>query len=174
MEHGDVQSGLVINPKYPFLSASPDGCITCSCYEKSLIEVKCLYQCCDKIVSRRSCEWQGLLCDYGWWNILLDKINAYFYQVQYQLNACKIDLCYFNVWSPNEAVCVEITSDQSVFEEFFPTIDSFVIKAILLKVIVQYFTRKPQKGKKWPLVRILLYQCCNYIQWYFKWNLLYF
>ena len=48
LEHSDVNfdnCGLVVNPKYPFMGASPDGIITCSCHGKSLIEVKCPYNC---------------------------------------------------------------------------------------------------------------------------------
>lgn len=46
MDYSNVdckQSGLGVNPKYPFLGASPDGYVTCSCHGKSLIEVKCPY-----------------------------------------------------------------------------------------------------------------------------------
>ena len=59
-------------------------------------------------------------------------------------------MCYFVVWSPNEAVCVEIIRDLS-FEECLTIVDDFVTKAILPEVIGQYFTRQPQKTKKRPL-----------------------
>lgn len=144
MKHGDVkyiQSGLVVNPEYPFIGASPDGYITCSCHEKSFIEVKCPYRCHDKSVEEAMND--NDFC--------LTNNHVYYYQVQCQLNVCKINLCYFIVWSPNETVCVEITRDQSFVEKLLLTLDSFVTKAILPEVIGQYFTRKSQKGKKRPL-----------------------
>ena len=36
-------SGLVINPEYPFLGASPDGIVSCDCCGIGLVEIKCPY-----------------------------------------------------------------------------------------------------------------------------------
>ena len=153
MDHNDVDckpSGLVVNPKYPFLGASPDGYVTCSCHGKSLIEVKCPYRCHDKSLEAAVNDKDFCLTvEDG--EYYLDKDHAYFYQVQCQLNVCEIDMCYFVVWSPNEAVCVEIFRDQFFFEECLTIVDDFVTKAILPEVIGQYFTRQPQKTKKRPL-----------------------
>ena len=139
----------MVNPKYPFLGASPDGYFTCSCHGKSLIEVKCPYQCHDKSIEEAMNDKDFCLTmEDG--EYYIGKDHAHFYQVQCQLNVCEIDTCYFVVWSPNEVVCVEITRDQSFFEECLPIVDAFVTKAILPGVVRQYFTRQPhvQKVKK--------------------------
>ena len=50
MEYTEVnctQCGLVVNSKHPFLGASPDAWVTCSCHSNSLIEVQCPYRCQD-------------------------------------------------------------------------------------------------------------------------------
>ena len=36
-------SGLVLNPKWPHLGASPDGIVNCSCCGRGVLEVKCTY-----------------------------------------------------------------------------------------------------------------------------------
>ena len=36
-----VESGLIINPKYPHLGASPDGVVSCNCCGTFVLEVKC-------------------------------------------------------------------------------------------------------------------------------------
>ena len=37
-------SGLVVNPQYPFLVASPDALIECCCRDgKGIVEIKCLF-----------------------------------------------------------------------------------------------------------------------------------
>ena len=44
--HPDLQiqgSGLVINPQWPFLGASPDAIMTCKCYGTGVLEIKCPY-----------------------------------------------------------------------------------------------------------------------------------
>ena len=35
--------GLVINPKWPYLGATPDGKVSCTCCGKGIIEIKCPY-----------------------------------------------------------------------------------------------------------------------------------
>ena len=140
----------MINPKYPFIGASPDGYVTCSCHGKSLIEVKYPYRCCDKNIEAVANENDFCLTieDEEYY---LDNDHAYFYQVQCQLNVCKIDKCHFAVWSPNEVVCVEIIRDQLYFKERPTIVDDFVTKAILPEVIGQYYTRQPPKIEKHPL-----------------------
>ena len=34
-------SGLVLNPKWPHLGASPDGIVQCECCGRGMIEIKC-------------------------------------------------------------------------------------------------------------------------------------
>lgn len=36
-------SGMVINPLWPFIGASPDGTITCKCCGRGVLEIKCPY-----------------------------------------------------------------------------------------------------------------------------------
>ena len=35
------KSGLVINPKYPYIGASPDGVVSCMCCGDGLLKIKC-------------------------------------------------------------------------------------------------------------------------------------
>ena len=38
-----TDSGIVINPKWPFIGAVPDGIIDCYCCGKGVLEIKCSY-----------------------------------------------------------------------------------------------------------------------------------
>ena len=45
-KHDDLavtDSGLVINPQWPFIGASPDGVVECKCCGKGVLEIKCPY-----------------------------------------------------------------------------------------------------------------------------------
>ncbi len=45
-EHTNVTvhgSGLLINPHWPFIGASPDGIVCCTCCGKGTLEIKCPY-----------------------------------------------------------------------------------------------------------------------------------
>ena len=58
--HSDVtfdRCGLKLSKLHPFMGASPDGIVSCSCHEKSLIEVKCPYSC-NKQSLADLCRWQ--------------------------------------------------------------------------------------------------------------------
>ena len=36
--------GLVVDPKFPFAGASPDGLVSCSCCEAIVLEIKCTFK----------------------------------------------------------------------------------------------------------------------------------
>jgi len=38
-----LDGGLVINPEWPFIGASPDAVINCSCCGRGILEIKCPY-----------------------------------------------------------------------------------------------------------------------------------
>ena len=44
--HNDLtvaDSGLVINPQWPFVAATSDGIVDCKCCGKGVLEIKCPY-----------------------------------------------------------------------------------------------------------------------------------
>ena len=74
LRHSDVtfdRYELRLSKLHPFMGASPDGIVSFSCHEKSLIKVKCPYSC-------RLCRWQKSIClqqvDGG---LQLDKSHSY-------------------------------------------------------------------------------------------------
>ena len=42
-----AENGLFINPKWPFIGASPNGIVICECCPKCVLEIKCPYCHCD-------------------------------------------------------------------------------------------------------------------------------
>ena len=38
-----VPSGLIINPELPWIGASPDGMVTCTCHGDGVLEMKCQF-----------------------------------------------------------------------------------------------------------------------------------
>ena len=140
------QCGLVVNTEYPFLGASPDGIVYCACHGRSLLEVKCPYRCCLKPISEVEKDRNFFMKRSLHNNFELDKNHSYYYQVQCQLNICEIDACFFVVWAPDEIQIQKITRDVSFFEQCLPSVDAFLVKAILPEIIGCFFTkpRSPQ------------------------------
>ena len=110
LEHSDVNFdnyGLVLNTKYPLMGASPDGIITCSCYGKSLIEVKYPYNCNKQLFADLEGN-KGFCLKQINEKIQLDKAHSYYYQMQCQLKICELDTCYFVVWRSEEMHVEEV------------------------------------------------------------------
>ena len=62
-EHTDLtvhDSGLLINPNWPFIGASPDGVVSCACCGKGTLEIKCPY--CHRVESLASAASDGKFC----------------------------------------------------------------------------------------------------------------
>ena len=83
--------GLVINTKYPFLGATPDGSASCTCCGEHLLEIKCPYKYKDMNPS--------LICesDPNFYlkrdqsgEMYLDTAHQYYYQVQAE-KQCGLD-----------------------------------------------------------------------------------
>ena len=50
------QSGLLLDPANPFIGASPDGVVHCSCCGTGVLEIKCPYSCKEKQFGERAQE----------------------------------------------------------------------------------------------------------------------
>lgn len=155
MDHQDIkfeESGLVVNKDYPFIGATPDGIIHCSCHGTSLLEVKCPYSCRSKSIPEVADESTNFYLKPNEYNsVSLDTNHSYYYQVQCQLNVCNIDQCYFVVWAPDSVHIERIQRDSKFFSECLKSIDKLLVQAILPEVIGCYFT-KPSLG---PLALII-------------------
>ena len=87
-EHSDLSisdRGLVIDPRYPHLGATPDGFIIYSCCGSGVAEVKCSFCCTEKSFSEASSSYSFSLESTGDGNFKLKETHAYFYQIQLQM-----------------------------------------------------------------------------------------
>ena len=89
-----LDSGLILNPEWPFLGASPDGTVHCDCCGSGVVEIKCPY--ChhhDSALENQSCHVDNGDC------LQLDRWH-YYYQVQTQIFVSNVDYCDFCVCIP--------------------------------------------------------------------------
>uniref|UniRef100_A0A1X7UQB3 PHD-type domain-containing protein n=2 Tax=Amphimedon queenslandica TaxID=400682 RepID=A0A1X7UQB3_AMPQE len=94
-------SGLIINPLYPWIAASPNGISSCDCCGTKLLEIKCPYTIrdispvSDKALSNRTyCLTKGV--DH---QVMLSRKHKYYTQIQCQLPVADIDTCDFVCWT---------------------------------------------------------------------------
>lgn len=128
LEHSDMtfdRCGLRLNKLHPFMGARPDGIVSCSCHQKSLVEVKCPYSCSKQSLADYADGKKSFCLRQVDGDLKLDKNHSYYYQIQCQLHICEFQLCYFVVWNPEELDVEEINRDDSFFTELLPAVDRF-------------------------------------------------
>lgn len=89
-----AKSGLHVNPKFPFLEATPDGLVN----DDIDVEVKCPY------AGRNDIPKPGRKFPFLRYNsrndICINEHHPYYCQIQGQMTICECEACYFVVYCP--------------------------------------------------------------------------
>ena len=111
------KAGLLISTKYPFLGATPDGIVSCSCCGTGLLEVKCPF----KYRDSNPCE----INDTSFYLQIepdgtksLNQAHDYYYQVQGQMAIWSKTYCDFVCWTTKGHVVTRIQYNEAFFEGF--------------------------------------------------------
>ena len=163
------ESGLWLNSQWPYMGASPDGIVVCSCHGTGVCEIKVyfhyifidavfsaftrniyiyiLFQCphCHKdkenITDCAGVKGFCLVTDQED-GVKLDKDHAYYYQVQAQLHIMDVEFCDFIVWNENSLFIERILPDVEFWGEVIPKVERFFRHAILPEILGQKFTKQ--------------------------------
>ena len=141
--HDDLEvmsAGLFIDLHNPFIGATPDGIINCTCCGKGVLEVKCPLCFKEGLPEEETSNFCMTEIDSKW---TLKNDHAYYYQVQTQLNICQVKYCDFVVWTKKGVVIERIAADKEFFEGILDNIKSFFIYGMLPEIIGKWYTRKP-------------------------------
>ena len=125
MKHDNFKlsdTGLFIDHTNPFLGASPDGMVECSCCHKGVVEIKC-----------PNCYNQDLPDDNnafyminqkGTW--FLKRDHMYYYQVQLQLHVCDVSYASFVVWTESTVAIERIEMDNEFVMNVVENVRNFL------------------------------------------------
>ena len=138
-----TKSGLVINPAYPHLGATPDGIVQCMCCGKGVVEVKCPYNCKDKSFEIASDDSTFCLRSTTDSNFMLRTEHAYYYQVQLQMKVCEADYCDFVVWRPTEIAVIRIIPDKTFIDSAIDQATAFYKFGVLPELIGKWYSKIP-------------------------------
>ena len=136
--------GLVINPKWPYIGASPDGRISCDCCGNVVLEIKCPY------CSREGYLEETNIKDYK--KFFMEKVNSvwslkwchpYYMQTQTHLAVSDVNYCDFIVFTCNEMIIECIFPDTAFFEENLSKVEKFMKIGILPEILGKCFSRIP-------------------------------
>ena len=129
-EFESTLAGLVINPLYPYLRASPDGFTQCQC---------CAQPARDKM-SDRDCHPNDLKKRKGFFlnKQGLIRSNKYFTQVQGELMVCEKDFCDFVVWTPKGIFIQRIFMDICFRERLIKKLTAFYVEHFFPELITNH------------------------------------
>ncbi len=133
-----IPAGLYVDIERPYIGASPDRIITCTCCDRGCLEVKCPF-----CVKDGLSEDDNLCMKKSGDKWTLKKEHSYFYQVQTQLHVCKVDYCDFVMWTEQNVVIERITTDRDFFDSLIEHIEHFFKYGMLPEIIGKWYTRKP-------------------------------
>lgn len=142
LNHSDLKitpAGLFLDVEKPYIGASPDSLVSCSCCGQGIVEVKCPFVCCKDGPSEEN---QSFMANDGskW---TLQPNHAYFYQVQTQLHVCGVKYCDFVVWTEKGVSMERIEVDPDFFVDVAEHVEHFFKYSILPEIIGKWLTRKP-------------------------------
>ena len=100
------ESGLFLDKSFPFVGATPDRIISCSCCGNACLEVKCLYS-----INYTSPDAADVFLPYlkrSNGKITLNRSRQYFTQCQVQIGVTGLNSCYFFIWTQHGFVIEKI------------------------------------------------------------------
>ena len=136
--------GLVINPSYPFIGASPDGIVKCDCCGERILEIKCPYKMKDKDLKVEHSNFYLKKKEDG--KMKLERSHEYFYQVQTQLGVCQLEEAFFVVWNTTGIHIEIIKFDRDNWTYMLTKADNLYKKVIVLEIVGRYFSLRKHKS----------------------------
>lgn len=148
--------GLVVNPQWPYLGASPDGIVSCACCPQAALEIKCSYK--YRHVHLSTVKDKDFYLDA---DMTLKENHAHYFQLQGQMALTGLQMGYFVVWTECSLVTIRIQRDEQLWEELLTKLESFFLRHILPELVTRrldpdlgrsavavYCTcKKPEKGR---------------------------
>ena len=150
------ECGLFIYKEAPFLSASPDMLVSCSCCGDGLLEVKCpLVGKCDTCHNFCVCNLPRYL-EISDGKLSLKVNSAYYAQVQGQLAMTGRNWCDFFVYTVNGHFSQRISFDAEFFNKVLKNIIEFFTKFMVPRLlhpceVVEQGTCQPQQAVDEPM-----------------------
>ena len=139
------QCGLVVDPKYPFLGASPDRMVCCSCCGKGLLEIKCPFKYRDYSPTDDQVLSDSKYClkrsPNG--NIHLSSKHKYYYQVQGQIALCNAIYCDFVCWTEKGLFIERIKRDEDLITTMLPQLKQFFLGYLLPELLTHHLQLAP-------------------------------
>ncbi|CAN8007430.1 unnamed protein product [Ixodes pacificus] len=138
------ESGLHLSTEHPFLGATPDGLVSCTCCGKGVLEIKCPYRAkysWTSEISKLKNSWLTMECG----KLSLKTDHRYYFQVQMQMLVCNRTYCDFVVWTTKDLFRQRIYRDREFCSEMVASCADFFLCALLPEISFKYWSKKIQE-----------------------------
>jgi len=127
-----TQTGLIINPAFPYLGATPDGLIKdrSSPDADGILEIKCPFKYRD-VGPTEAAQNKDFCCELNDGVPTLKRRHNYYYQVQGQMAVASRNGCDFVVYSNNEVSVERIAFDETFWVSMTPRLEDFYIEGLV-------------------------------------------
>ena len=119
-----LPAGLLVSTKYPFLGATPDGLVSCSCCDIGLLEVKCPYKYRDSDPHDIN-DTSFYLQRESDGTMMLNQDHDYYFQGQGQMAIWNRKYCDFVCWTTKGYVVIRIQYDDAFLMALWANASSF-------------------------------------------------
>ncbi|XP_057297429.1 uncharacterized protein LOC130629386 [Hydractinia symbiolongicarpus] len=110
-----MEPGFFIDMAYPFIGASPDGLVSCSCHDPGLLEIKCPWTHRGLNIPEYASKKDSCLEIVGV-DIKLKRKHTYFYQMQCQMHATGRNWCDFFLCTTKDSFVERIMFDKEFYD----------------------------------------------------------
>ena len=147
-----TDSGLVINPQWSYMGASPDGIIECKYCGKGVLEIKCPYSHCEESVLSAALNDNKFCLKMDNGELHLSHEHAYYYQVQTQMFVCNANYCDFCVCTfpleeeESSPHIKHITRDDKFWKDCLIKAKTFFTTCLLPELLGNWYTRPVVKS----------------------------
>ncbi|XP_056457578.1 uncharacterized protein LOC130391456 [Gadus chalcogrammus] len=129
--HDDFQvraSGFIINPELPWIRASPDGVVSCTCHGDGVLEIKCPFKTRNCSLTE-SCKDSSFCLGIGEDGVMaLRHIHKYMFQVQAQMHIAE------------EVFTQRILYDPLFFHDAYGKVVNFIKTGVLPELMGKWYT----------------------------------
>ena len=138
-----IQCGLILDPEFPFMGATPDGLVNCKCCSSGVLEIKCPFSCKHKGFKTVASENPSffLVDDNG--SLKLKEDHKYYYQIQLQMKLCRVHYCDFVAWRENDEIFYQrIYLDSDFIDNAIESVIPFIKFAVLPELVGMWFSKE--------------------------------
>jgi putative phage-type endonuclease len=123
--------GMVVNPDFPWLAASPDRLVVDSSVGYGLVEVKCPYSTREVDPAHSARNDTSSCCELVDEKPRLKRAHNYYAQVQCQLGVTGAKWCDFVVWTTAGMLIERVTFDEEYWSDVVPKLRLFYVNHVV-------------------------------------------